>query len=151
MKSELNAGSINQLVLQFLRQHFLRTHMLFEEIGVFRGQPPLLHKLWDNEGSTQSELAESLHMAPATITKMLQRMQQSGLVERRPDPADQRVSRVFLTDAARDLKEVIQAREQQVGQEMLDGFTREEREQLAGFLARMRENLMRANHDAPLI
>jgi MarR family transcriptional regulator, organic hydroperoxide resistance regulator len=140
-------GQIQLLVLQFLRQHMTRMHARFEEIGIFRGQPPVLHRIWEREGCTQTELAEFVYLAPATVTKMLQSLEQGGLIERRPDPLDQRVMRVYLTQAGRDIRGAIVEREQQVEAEMLVGFNQAELAQLGNFLERMRENLIAANRE----
>ena len=57
------------------------------------------------EGLNQSELAEGLDLQPITLTRLLDKLSDSGLIERRPDPADRRAKRLFLTAAARPLLE----------------------------------------------
>jgi len=136
---------VNRLLIQVGRQHFIRLHALMEEIGLYRGQPPLLHLLWETEGGTPSDLAARLHIRPATMTRMLQRLEQAGFVERRPDPTDQRYLRVYLTAAGRAIRTAGCERERQVGTELLAGFTPQEQAQLADFLARVRDNLLRVN------
>ena len=59
----------------------------------------VLCALWQEEGLTQTELAERLAVRPATVTNLLQRLERKGLVRRVPDADDQRVSRVFPTDS----------------------------------------------------
>jgi MarR family transcriptional regulator, organic hydroperoxide resistance regulator len=140
---------INTLLLQLSRQHYIRLHALMDDIGLYRGQPPLLHELWNREGCTQTELAEGMCVAPATVTNMLQHMQENGMVERRPDADDQRVMRVFLTPAGRDIQAAVVQRENLVGQELLDGFAPEEIDLLSGLLTRMRDNLQKINRDKP--
>lgn len=49
-------------------------------------------------GLSQRELADRFHIKPATVTNMLQRMEKSGLIRREPDPKDQRVQRLFVTE-----------------------------------------------------
>lgn len=148
MQKEPTPEQLVVLVHQFGRQHFTRAHALFEEIGIYRGQPPILHKLWENEGLKQQDLVKMLHLAPATVTKILQRMEQSGLIDRRADPDDQRVTRVFLTEAGREIQNSIQERERQMSVEMVEGFSPEEITQLYNFLTRMRDNLLRVNQEA---
>lgn len=145
MPETITNEDMNRLVIQFVRQHHLRMHTLMDEIGLYRGQPPLLHILWEYEGCTQTELAEALHLAGATVTKMLQRLEEAGFVERRPDAEDQRVSRVYLTEAGRQVKQSVLERERQVGKEMLAGITPEERTVTAYVLKRMRDNLQAIN------
>jgi DNA-binding MarR family transcriptional regulator len=50
------------------------------------------------EGITQRELADTLHLAPASVTTMLQRMERQGVIERWNDEVDQRLTRIRLTE-----------------------------------------------------
>lgn len=62
--------------------------------------------LWaisSNDGITQRDLADLLHLSRPTVTAMLQRMEKAGLVERRSDPEDHRLTRIRATTAGRDL------------------------------------------------
>jgi hypothetical protein len=43
MQEKISPQAINVLVMQFLRQHYTRTHVLLDEIGLYGGQPPILH------------------------------------------------------------------------------------------------------------
>jgi len=133
--------TIDFLVAQVGRLHHKRAHALLEELGLYHGQPRLLLTLWHEEGPTQSEMADRLHVAPATITKMLQRMAEAGFVERRRDSRDQRLVRVYLTDHGRAVRERVQQVWAQMEREVLEGFQPEECSQLHGFLLRIRENL----------
>ena len=134
--------SIDMLLAQVCRLHHTRAHTLLESLGLYRGQPPMLHALWQQEGLTHSELAELLHVRPATITRMLQRMEKAGFVERRQDEEDRRVSRVYLTEAGRAVQSGVQQVWRTLEAESLDGMTSEERALLERLLARVRENLL---------
>jgi DNA-binding MarR family transcriptional regulator len=131
------------LLAQVCRIHHGRARELLHEIGLYRGQPPLLDILYDAEGLTHSELAMRLQIAAATVTKMLQRMEKAGFLSRRADPADQRVSRVYLTEAGREIRTEMRARLDRLAEETLAGFSAEERELLRGLLLRVQENLAR--------
>ena len=134
--------TMDYLLAQVCHLHHSRAHTLLEAIGLYRGQPPVLHALWEREGLTHTELAERLHVTPATITKMLQRMETAGFVARQPDAEDQRVSRVYLTEAGRSIRNKVQVVWQMMENETFGGFTQEERLLLRGFLLQMRENLL---------
>ncbi len=67
------------------------------DLGMYSGQEQVLLQQWDDRGFTQSELADRVQAAPATITRMLQRMERAGFVQRERRPGE-RGSRVFLTD-----------------------------------------------------
>ena len=134
-------GSFDFLIAQVCRLHHHQVHRLLEGLGLYRGQPRLLRLLWKEQGRTHSELAKLMDVQPATATKMIQRMERSGFVLRKPDSEDERVSRVYLTEAGSrietDLKMVFQTLEKKA----LFGFSRAERTQLRELLGRVRDNL----------
>lgn len=78
MSQQAQPESIDYLLAQICRLHRIRAHALLEDLGLYRGQPPVLRALWEREGLTHSELAARLHVQPATITKMIQRMERTG-------------------------------------------------------------------------
>ena len=85
-----------------------RMHDLLDDLGLYRGQPSMLNALWAEDGMTHSQLAGRLNKSPATITKTVKRMEKAGFVERRPDPRDERLSRVYLTGAGRDIRSAVE-------------------------------------------
>jgi DNA-binding MarR family transcriptional regulator len=135
--------SLDFLLAQVCKLHYARVHTLLEELGLYRGQPPVLFALWEREGATHGELAARLHVKPATITKMIKRMEKAGFVERRSDPKDQRVSRVYLTDAGRSIRERVEQVWRTLEEETFEGFSTEKRDLLQCSFLQMRENLMR--------
>ena len=60
-----------------------------------------------HDGITQRELAENLHLSPPTVTVMLQKMEQHGLIERWNDEVDQRLTRIRMTPKGKDLAKPI--------------------------------------------
>ena len=136
---------LDRLIVEVCREHYLRAHTLFNALGLYRGQPPILAALLEQDGRTHSDLAGVLRIQPATVTKMVRRMEQAGFVTRQPDPDDQRVSRVYLTDAARSIQADIVQVSQTLVEETLQGFRPEEVILLRRFLIQMRDNLVRAN------
>ena len=134
------------LLAQVCRLHHGRAHALLDQIGLYRGQPPLLDILYEHEGQKHTDLATRLGVAPATVTKMLQRMEKAGFVVRHADADDQRVSRAFLTDAGRDIRFEMHMLLGRLAEETFAGFTAEERVIITRLLKRMKENLTRATH-----
>ncbi|MBN1874502.1 MAG: MarR family transcriptional regulator [Anaerolineae bacterium] len=145
MSSAAESEPLDFLLAQICKLHRARAHTLLEELGLYHGQPPMLFALWDQDGQTHRELAERLHVQAATTTKMVQRMEKVGFVERRADPEDQRVSRVYLTDTGRAIKEDVQQVWRRTEEETFSGFTLEEHVLLRRFFLHMRENLLRVN------
>jgi MarR family transcriptional regulator for hemolysin len=114
------------------------------QFGMTRAQWAVLARLDRFEGLKQSELAEMLDLQPISLTRLLDRLCDSGLIERRADPNDRRAKRLFLTPAARPLLE----RLGDLGEEMmttaLAGVARESAEQIVAQLAIVKENLRQA-------
>lgn len=140
-----SSAEFDHLIHEICREHHTRARTFFHELGLYRGQPAILKLLWEQNGQTQTELATAMRVQPATVTKMIQRMEQAGFLERHPDPNDQRVSRVFLTTKAREVQSAVVEVCHRLGDEMLQGFTPEEQTLLRRFLIQVRDNLRHAN------
>ena len=151
MPQSLEPESLDFLLVQICKLHHARAHTLLEELGLYRGQPPVLFALWEREGLTHSELAARLHVKPATITKMINRMEKTGFVQRRSDPEDQRVSRVYLTDAGRAIQNEVERVWRTLLKETFVGFSPEERVLLRRFFLQMRDNLLQVTEEKPLL
>jgi DNA-binding MarR family transcriptional regulator len=143
MTEPAEAESLDSLFAQICRLKHARVHTLLEALGLYRGQPSVLQALWEQEGLMHTELARRLRVQPATITKMLQRMEKTGFVERRPDPDDHRVSRVYLTEAGRAVRADVQQVWRRLEKEAFAGFTHNEQVLLRRFFLHIRENLNR--------
>lgn len=102
--SEFLHDFIGYRILQIHRAHRSRAEAALHELGLHTGQEMLLLRLWNEEGLTQSELVDQLCVEPPTVTKTLHRLEKAGYVERRQDPEDARVSRVYLTPKGRSLE-----------------------------------------------
>ena len=68
------------------------------EHGMTRAQWGVLARLERQEGMTQAEMAETLEIQPISLVRLIDRLCQHGLVERRPHPRDRRANRLYLTD-----------------------------------------------------
>jgi len=141
MQKQDQAETLDFILANICHLHHTRAHRLFEEVGLYRGQPPVLMALWEQEGLTQTELAEQLHITPATVTRMLQRMERTGFIQRQPDPLDQRISRVYLTEAGTAVQSQVEAMWKTMETETFGGLSGDEQEILRGYLLRIRKNL----------
>ena len=84
------SDALGTLMFQICRAHRNRAQDLLSSLGLYSGQEILLMHLWEKDGRTQSELAQSMWIRPPTLTKSIDRMSHAGLVERRADMADGR-------------------------------------------------------------
>lgn len=115
---------------------FLDLHM--RRHGLHLGQNYVLAELWQRDGQTPGEIAASLQVTPPTITKAATRMEDSGLVERRPDESDNRLVRLWLTDAARSLRAPIEAEFEAIEAEVTADLSKTERAHLIRTIEKVR-------------
>lgn len=139
--NETNTIPIGRLLANVCRLQATRVDQLMDQIGLYRGQAVLLHILAEQDGLTHSEVADKLCISPSAGTKVLKRLEELNYLQRRRDPADDRIWRVYLNDEGRAVIDQIHAAFHQIHSIMLDGFTSEEQVQLRSLLERIQANL----------
>jgi len=123
----------------------LRTYADYKasQFGMTRAQWAVLVRVEHSEGLNQSELAEGLDLQPITLTRLLDKLCDSGLIERRPDPADRRAKRLYLMPAARPLLEQLGTLGEETMAETLSGVDGNSVQRMVSDLAVVKENLRR--------
>ena len=123
----------------------LRTYADYKaaQFGITRAQWVVLVRLERSEGLNQTELADMLDLQPITLTRLLDKLSDSGLIERRPDPGDRRAKRLFLTPAARPLLKRLAELGEETMTSTLAGIDPESIEKMVSQLALVKENLRR--------
>jgi DNA-binding MarR family transcriptional regulator len=122
-----------------LMRNDLRPHL--SAIGLSPGQPKVLRSLMTREPLSQRQLAYYCEVDPAAISRMLESMERDGLLMRTASATDRRTGEVRLTDKGRETFQLWEEQCSALEERMLQGFSREEREQLTGFLDRAYRNL----------
>lgn len=120
---------------------------LLQECGVeeFNGpQGNILYVLWQGDGVPIVELSRKTGLAKNTLTAMLGRMEESGLIYRRQSAEDHRKSFICLTEKARGLEDRYEQVSQQMNELFFQGFRDSEIEELEGYLDRIVANLQQA-------
>jgi len=97
------------LWMSIAAQHRLALHRAMAKAAVHPAQAMMLRVLADHGECGQSQLADALGVSRPNVTRILQRLERSGLVTRRTDAADQRHSRVELTAAGREVVDRVKA------------------------------------------
>jgi MarR family transcriptional regulator for hemolysin len=115
--------------------------------GQTRAQWAVLIRLERREGLKQSDLAEDLDIQPITLTRLVDRLCDNGLIERRPDPNDRRAKRLYLTPAARPLLDRISRQVEELSDTVLAGLDPKAIESILSQLGLARENLRQAIAD----
>lgn len=113
-------------------------------LGISRAQWTVLVRLERTEGLKQSELAEILDLQPISLTRLLDRLAENGLIERRADPNDRRVNRLYLKPAARPLLEKLATVGESLMATVLDGINADSMQRMLRDLRLMKDNLRAA-------
>ncbi len=109
--------------------------------GVTGPQARLLLMLQRTPGENQGYYADQLDVEPITLCRMVDRLEEAGLVERRPDPNDRRARRLHLTDKSRQKLARLRERLEGLVDEILVGLSPAEREEFRRLLTLVRSNL----------
>ena len=129
----------HQLLLAFSRSNHAMTSRI-RAFGLMPGQPKVLEFVAENEGCLQRDIARACAMDRATTTGLLARMEETGLVERRPKAGDRRALEVWLTDAGWAAAEHVAVCGAEVDAIAHANMTPNERETLSRMLARVIDN-----------
>lgn len=111
-------------------------------LGTTRAQWRVLARLHhDGDDVRQIDLAEALEVEPITLCRMIDRLEEGGLVERRRDEKDRRAWRIHLTEKAQPIVDHLGALFGEFTDELFDGIEPADLAQAVRTLERMRENL----------
>jgi DNA-binding MarR family transcriptional regulator len=132
---------LGYLIFRICRAQNNLANTIFSEIGLFRGQPPVLFQLGKHKELTQSQLADMLEVTPATLTNILHRMEKTGLIARTRDAGDNRISRVTLTALGQEKLTQAIALSQRIEDRTFDSFSEDEKKTIRSFLQQIHTNL----------
>jgi len=133
-------------ISRLLRERFNTTA---QSIGLTLAQARALVHLARNEGINQTALAAILEIQPITLLRQIDKLEEAGLVQRRPDPNDRRAQQLFLTAAAEPLLERIFSMGTDLSASAFCGMDERSQEVMIGLLQRVRQNLSPAGADGP--
>jgi len=114
------------------------------QFGISRAQWAVLVRIDRNEGLKQTELADMLDLQPITLTRLLDRLADNGLIERRADPNDRRANRLHLTPAAKPLLDRLANLGDDMMETVLDGVSSGSIERMLKELGLVKDNLRSA-------
>ncbi|MES2002541.1 MAG: MarR family transcriptional regulator [Pseudomonadota bacterium] len=114
-------------------------------LGVTRAQWKVMFRLDRSPGLRQVELADMLDIEPITLCRILDRLEESGLVERRSDPTDRRAWLLYLADSARPLKAKLDALGDAMIAEAFADIDPSDLERMKALLSRIRDNVGRSS------
>ncbi len=136
---ERNFGFLLHDVARLMRKRFEQNA---RGLGLTRAQCSVLAHLSRHEGIQQGGLADILEIEPITLTRLLDRLEEAGFVERRAHPKDRRIRLLHLTEKAHPLIGEIFSIGAATRGEALEGVAEAERERLFAILSSMKANLL---------
>ena len=112
------------------RQHLKNTYQV------------LLRVIAQEDGLSQLEIANRIHLAPPTVSITLQKMEKDGFIFREPDPEDLRQVKVHLTEQGKAMDDVITQASKSAEKVVLKNITQEELDAVLPILSKMRDNIL---------
>jgi MarR family transcriptional regulator for hemolysin len=135
---ERSFGFILHDIARLMRKRF---DQRARALGLSRSQWQVLAHLQRHEGINQSGLAEILEIESITLGRLIDRMEEAGWVERRPDRNDRRARLLYMTDKVAPMMQRMHALAEETRNEALSGLSPVERDALLDQLRRVRANL----------
>jgi len=132
---------MSEALFRAARVHRIMAGSLLRDTGLYPGQEVLMMQLWERGEQRQADLIKTLGLDPSTVTKMLQRLEQSGFVTRKPSPNDRRAVVVNATRAGQALRDQVRKAWSDLEGVTAAGFSEAEYHQAMHVLARIEANL----------
>ena len=136
--------SVRDFSFQLMRMQTLFHKRLLKDLeatGLSTGQPKVLAFLKSHEGHSQKEIARACQLEPGSVTVLLKRMEQQGILERRLREGDQKTRCVYLTGRGRELAASAVESFFRTEERAFSGFREEEKAQLKDYCRRIVDNL----------
>lgn len=112
-----------------------------QPLGLSRAQWSVLAILSNHEGVSQSQISQELEIEKSTAGRLIDQVEKSGWIERRPIPGDRRLWSIHLTDQARQLLVEIERVIMHAREDMLRGLSEEQQNTLTDLLRAVKLNL----------
>ncbi|WP_446697470.1 MarR family winged helix-turn-helix transcriptional regulator [Umezawaea endophytica] len=116
------------------------------ELGLYPGQELILMQLYDQDGQTQTDLQQAIRLDHSTISRSIRRMEQAGLLTRRPADHDKRAMNVYVTDKGLALRPGIIELWSTVEAAMADALTDGQLADYTDFATRLEQSLVAARN-----
>lgn len=139
MDGNPNFGFLLHEVARLLRKRF---EQRARDFGLTRSQWQTLAYLSRAEGIHQKALAEMLEIEPITLMRLIDKLAERGLVERRKHETDRRIWLLYMTEPARALLSEMRIVGEQTRREALQGIDETDRDRLIGMLETIKSNLI---------
>ncbi len=146
-KRDIRKAPPSMLINEISKLFNDRMRQKTEAFGMAEGWRRVLFHLAHNDRLTQLELARRTHLSTPAVSMILQKMEAAGLVDRQPDPSDQRAILVQLTPKGKEADCKVVSAIRQTEEEMLCNITPEEFDRIRPVLERIYHNLARVDKE----
>ncbi|MFE6161829.1 MarR family winged helix-turn-helix transcriptional regulator [Streptomyces sp. NPDC056486] len=134
-------GPVSHVISRVARLHRNAAGKVLRKVGLYPGQEFVMMYLWDSGPARQSDIIKAVGLDPSTVTKMLQRLEQAGHVQRRPDPDDRRGVLVEATETSCGLLTDVELAWGDLEDQTLAGLDETDRAELTRLLGLVEANL----------
>lgn len=140
----LDGASTGMLIADIARLMRRNMNRRVQHLGLTSEQWRALFHLSRCEGINQATLADRLEVQPISLARILDKLQDSQLIERRPSPTDRRAFELFLTPTAQPMLEELSKYGREARNQALSGLSEDDQQLLAGLLETVKNNLSNA-------
>lgn len=142
--SSLSFHYLSMAVHSMIQKNFMEQ---VKSSGLTSGQPKILDYLRDHNGANQKEIAAACHIEPGSLTSVLNRMEENGLIERRMLDGNRRTFYIFMTEKGTQLKDIVEKNFVSIEEKAFRNISSEEQAAFMETFSKIYENLM--NKGAP--
>lgn len=121
----------------------IQKHLMeyLKDSGLTLGQPKVLDYLKIYDGASQKEIAAACHIEAGSLTSILNRMEEKGIIERRMLNGNRRTYYIFLTESGKRLQKLVEQGFSKIEKEVWDGISDIERDAFMKTFLKINENL----------
>ena len=137
--SSLSFHYLSMAVHSMIQKNFMEQ---VKPSGLTSGQPKILDYLRDHNGANQKEIAAACHIEPGSLTSVLNRMEEKGLIERRMLEGNRRTFYIFMTDEGSRLKDLVEDNFASIEKKSFRNISSEDQASFMETFSKIYENLM---------
>ena len=137
--SSLSFHYLSMAVHSMIQKNFMEQ---VKSSGLTSGQPKVLDYLRDHNGANQKEIAAACHIEPGSLTSVLNRMEEKGLIERRMLDGNRRTFYIFMTEKGTQLKDIVEKNFVSIEKKAFRNISSEEQAAFMETFSKIYENLM---------
>lgn len=115
--------------------------------GLTPGQPKVLDYLKEHDGASQKEIAAGCHIEAGSLTSVLNRMEEKGLIQRKMLNGNRRTFHIFLTESGQEKQKIVEQVFEEIEEQAFAGIGEKEQEQFLQLLYQISENLKKEEDD----